>query len=578
MKISKVLILLSFILGIYANNCTDINLIPNDERCNYIKSNYSCFDIYSKLYYCNINSVLPFSIYLIVQFITLGIISSEYLCPNLYVISKNYLKINDNMTGITLLAFGNSSPDIFSSYESIRQNHLNLAISELVGASLFITTVVIGSIAILKSFHITKNLFFRDMIMYITIIALLIFTILLKQLSWFICLGLIGLYITYVSIVVYSHNLQKRRLVELIRDQRSRSNYLDVGHLVINNEYNDDLMNLPTIDDIDLHDDPDNLKNDVSSFGIKMLLKELQRHSNLGRIQLPEEEIEEESIEIPDAKSQELFYLIFPQFYKFNKLSKWDKCYNIITSPIVTILNLTTPVIDETKLSQVIQDSKSTNSILNYENEKKLLLIQTGLGGLLLLSTFSIFINILITFVLVGLIFTFYPNLNSTQFQSRIKYVTYFQSIMGFLLSIKWIALIANEIVSLLQLISSIFNINDDLLGITIFALGNSIGDFISNVTIAYKFNMPLIAFSACFGGPLMAICSIGASGLLVNLKNNELKVTNTLLISSFGLLTNLTLLMFLIPRNNWSLDRRIGVILIGNYLLICTLCILAEL
>ena len=53
-------------------------------------------------------------------------------------------------------------------------------------------------------------------------------------------------------------------------------------------------------------------------------------------------------------------------------------------------------------------------------------------------------------------------------------------------------------------------SLSEDILGLTIFALGNSIGDFISNYTIVIK---PIMAFTACFGGPLLAICSSGLSG-----------------------------------------------------------------
>jgi sodium/potassium/calcium exchanger 6 len=47
---------------------------------------------------------------------------------------------------------------------------------------------------------------------------------------------------------------------------------------------------------------------------------------------------------------------------------------------------------------------------------------------------------------------------------------------MGFLVSVVWIYIVANEIVNLLQTMGRMFNISDAILGLTVLAWGNSIG------------------------------------------------------------------------------------------------------
>ena len=72
----------------------------------------------------------------------------------------------------------------------------------------------------------------------------------------------------------------------------------------------------------------------------------------------------------------------------------------------------------------------------------------------------------------------------------------------GFVLSIVWIYNIANELVSLLKAFGVMFGLSDAILGLTVLAWGNSIGDLIADTSMARR-GSPRAGFSACFGGPL---------------------------------------------------------------------------
>ncbi|KAJ5200211.1 Sodium/calcium exchanger membrane region [Penicillium cf. griseofulvum] len=152
-----------------------------------------------------------------------------------------------------------------------------------------------------------------------------------------------------------------------------------------------------------------------------------------------------------------------------------------------------------------------------------------------------------------------------------------FLSLLGFFVAIAWIATIATEVVSLLKTMGVILNISDSLLGLTIFAVGNSLGDLVADITVA-RLGYPVMALSACFGGPMLNILlGIGLGGLYMtvnggNQRNNkairdvtpvqvpyEIVISKVLVISGATLLVILAGLLIVVPLNNWRMDRRIG-------------------
>ena len=57
----------------------------------------------------------------------------------------------------------------------------------------------------------------------------------------------------------------------------------------------------------------------------------------------------------------------------------------------------------------------------------------------------------------------------------------------GFVLSVLWISAVANELVSLLNAIGLMLNISPVILGLTILAWGNSLGDIVADVSLAIQ-------------------------------------------------------------------------------------------
>ena len=152
---------------------------------------------------------------------------------------------------------------------------------------------------------------------------------------------------------------------------------------------------------------------------------------------------------------------------------------------------------------------------------------------------------------------------------------------LGFAVSVTWISTIANEVVGVLKAFGVILGISDAILGLTIFAVGNSLGDLVADITVA-RLGFPVMALSACFGGPMLNILlGIGISGLVITIKSGQgahhrhpdkpmkykpyqIDVSGTLIISGVTLLVTLLGLLILVPLNKWRMDRKIGLGLIA--------------
>ena len=157
----------------------------------------------------------------------------------------------------------------------------------------------------------------------------------------------------------------------------------------------------------------------------------------------------------------------------------------------------------------------------------------------------------------------------------------YLLCFFGFIISIAWISTIANEVVGVLKAFGVILGISDAILGLTIFAVGNSLGDLVADITVA-RLGYPVMALSACFGGPMLNILlGIGLSGLYITIQGGErrhekhpgrpirykpyqLEVGGTLLISGVTLLVTLVGLLVVVPLRGWWMDRRVGWCLIA--------------
>ncbi|KCV68732.1 hypothetical protein H696_05018 [Fonticula alba] len=205
-----------------ALTCRDVVNLPNscDLVMEYCSSGSSIFD-YFHLHYCALSNAAWFSIiiqvlWLLYLFVALGVAAESFFCQSLNVISSD-LKLSENVAGVTLLAFGNGAPDIFSTLVAALRGSFELAFGEVLGAGVFITTVVVGGITLVSEFRVTRRPFLRDVGMYF--IALIIVMVVLYdgQLELWESLFLVAWYVIYAAIVIigrkiYQHHKRRKAI------------------------------------------------------------------------------------------------------------------------------------------------------------------------------------------------------------------------------------------------------------------------------------------------------------------------------------------------------------------------------
>jgi sodium/potassium/calcium exchanger 6 len=206
------------------------------DKCAFIRAN--CPDeeaglfSYLSLYYCGLGNAQPLAfvimaLWLALLFTTIGIAASDFFCINLSTIAS-ILGMSESMAGVTFLAFGNGSPDVFSTFAAMSSNSGSLAIGELIGAAGFITAVVAGSMALVREFKVGKKTFVRDVGFFIVAASFSMIFLADGALHLWECCVMIGFYVFYVATVVVWHWYLSNRRKWRTREAAARGHYLSV--------------------------------------------------------------------------------------------------------------------------------------------------------------------------------------------------------------------------------------------------------------------------------------------------------------------------------------------------------------
>lgn len=635
-------------------SCSDISTIPRAEQCAFVRSHCNIHEYqigllnYLDLYYCSSSRKLTawgIAAALMICFVSLGVTASDYLCPNLYTISK-FLELSDNLAGLTLLAMGNGCADVLSTYKALSVHSAGLAISELVGAALFILTVVVGSISMIRPFKVPRNHFMRDSLFYM-LIALAIFGLLAYgKLNYVNLALLILLYLFYVLAAVYSHSWMKKVQSKQHLETTIQNNYLDVPRAshIDPDDVSVDLEELPTIEFFSSSSDDERAEFDyfisthpectaeeripvnTGSYGVRVLLRELSRHLvmspgpslsntsfNVSRASTEDEIVQDlESELVPDVP------IILPEAQPLKAFQVWRALlpqWNpeflflaglsfIVCAPVNFILRLTTPnrelaieygdyIVTRSnsfRFGPGLSEEDHCFSSFDFDIDVQIYKLQLIISELCLAaylfkdissSWAKLFFEGVILVLVVVMTYQF--PLRKPQLESQLpayKAWNYLGSVIGFILSLVWISTFASEIVAILKTLTVVVHMSDDILGATIFALGNSVGDFVLNIAIA-NMGMPVMAFGACFGGPLLTLSSLGANAIVIMASNGHKPVPVKLLPIIFldigVMFFCLIFLVTYVPRNNWMFDKRVGFFLLSAYTFSLVMSIFIE-
>jgi len=146
--------------------------------------------------------------------------------------------------------------------------------------------------------------------------------------------------------------------------------------------------------------------------------------------------------------------------------------------------------------------------------------------------------------------------------------------LLGLVMSIIWISSAADELVACLGVLGQLLGVPKAILGLTVLAWGNSIGDFVSDVLVARR-GYPALATSAVYSSPIThLLLGLGLSfiiktqqipGHTIYLNADDL--SNTLYFNFLFLIIGLLFTLVTIPLAGFMFSRFVGVVLLLLYL-----------
>ncbi|KAK4337594.1 hypothetical protein RND71_042081 [Anisodus tanguticus] len=145
--------------------------------------------------------------------------------------------------------------------------------------------------------------------------------------------------------------------------------------------------------------------------------------------------------------------------------------------------------------------------------------------------------------------------------------------VLGFLMSITWTYILAEELISLLVAMGLILGISPSILGLTVLAWGNSLGDLVANVTLA-KTGGPggaQVALCGCYAGPIFnTLVGLGLSLIFTTWKafpSSYVVPTDSSVYETIGfLILGLLWALVILPKRDMKLDKFFGVGLLAIY------------
>ena len=173
----------------------------NIDYVNLIKCEYKDFQILT---------VPLLILWIIVLIDLLAKVASDHFSVTLAGISLRW-KLNDNFAGVTLVALANGGPDIFCAVIGLTSaGNASLSMSALLGGSLFVSSVVLGSIAILCPCNVNGLYFMRDAIFLFMTVCTVAYLGSRKSVDILSAISLCLLYLIYLVAVVITPCIERQ--------------------------------------------------------------------------------------------------------------------------------------------------------------------------------------------------------------------------------------------------------------------------------------------------------------------------------------------------------------------------------